>query len=399
MSVCEGSCETRANNPHSPTGSATSTTPSERQYYPQPSAQPTATYSTSTTTSEAYQNPDDSSYSSAPINARRQDSAIAHHRDTSKEGVSFAPPSESHFSYSHPSPQDSRHSTSPALSAYSLSHSSAVLPQNHITATSAKSHEHVSSPSAHVPSQTGPDPLFNNTTSSSSSQDHTTRQQRYNVRFAAVHTSANMPTTAAQRSRHSPPRATSTEPVDSPVVPQDDHAEPTIEPAVQALTRILKPSEESSQPDARGRQSSVERCPRCYEAWSKPLMPTSEWRQDSPAESTTDFARATDTLFARLRQYGRDTEEKYEQWKEKHSRCPSNDHRHSNSNPDSHLAASTETPHSKTSNGSSQGTDHLQPVSNKRKSEVPHGDTSKLRKVLFDANPTATPPPRPSAPI
>jgi hypothetical protein len=216
------------------------------------------------------------------------------------------------------------------------------------------------------------------------------RQQHYKVRFAAVYTSANMPTTAAQRSRHSPPRATSTEPVESPVAPQDDYAEPMIEPTVQALTRSLKPSEESSQPDARGRQSSVERCPRCYEAWSKPLMPTSEWRQDLPARSTTDFARTTDTLLARLRQYGRDTEEKYEQWKEKHSHCLSTDHRDSNFN--KYPAASTEMSHSLSSTNPSHPTAQSQFASNKRKIEGPHGNTSKLRKVLFSANPVTTPP-------
>jgi hypothetical protein len=62
-------------------------------------------------------------------------------------------------------------------------------------------------------------------------------------------------------------------------------------------------------------------------------MPTSEWlRQDSRAESTSDFARATETLFARLRQYSRETEEKYQQWKEKHSHCSSNNHNEAKEN-------------------------------------------------------------------
>jgi hypothetical protein len=177
-----------------------------------------------------------------------------------------------------------------------------------ITATFARSDGYVLISSAPALSYTNLNLLFRNTIPSSP-QDHARQHQHLNTNFSSVHTATNRPT--AKKSRHSPPSlAASVETSNSPLVP-----------AIQAFTRSMEPIEESSRYGKRGRPPSVERCPVCYEFWSKPLMPTSEWRQDSPAESSIDFARATDTLFARLRQYGRETEEKYQQWKEKHSHC------------------------------------------------------------------------------
>jgi hypothetical protein len=381
-------CDPRADPSHSPTGSATSTstTRSERQYYQQSSTQPAAAVVHASTVG-GYQSPQDYPHSSVPTNTQRQDSAISHQRGTSKEGLIFAPPSDFHFAHSQRVPENSRQSTSPGLATYHLPQSSAPPAQSYMVAPSARSHEHVASLSAPAPSQTGTDPVFSNITQSLP-QDHTTRQ-RYNVRFAAVHTSANMPST--QRSRHSPlsPSApVSTETIDSPSALPDDIIEPTIEPATQTPTHDLKPSEELSPPDEFARESSVERCPRCSEPWSKPLLESSAWPQQSPAESSKDFAMAADNIIARFKQYGRDTEHKYELWKEKHRHCPPKDR-----------AASSEPLHRRTLNGHIQGNGPPQAASNKRKSEMPHDDNSKLRKVLFDPDPATTHPARPSDPI
>jgi hypothetical protein len=389
----------------SPTESATSTTPSDRHHYHQPTAQPAAFSFMPTAKSEAYQSLQDASPSEAPINARRQDSAISQQRfETSKDGLPFVPLSESNFPYSQQSPKDARPSTSPVHTSHAASQSSPLLPPpppaTHIASTSTWSHEHVDKSSAPLQSRTATDSSFRRI-NSSQTPDHTNStntRQRYNVRFAANHTPANMP--AAQRSRHSPPMpaapSPSTEVVESSTVPPlDEHVAPPIEPAIQAITRSLKHSDESLQSDARTSESSAERCPRCNETWSRPLPSASEWGRVAPAESAKDLARASENFIAQMRQYGKDADQKYEQWKEKHSRCPIIDHRDSESR--LYGLASQETSHSNDPNGHTQGTGHAQPSTNKRKSEISHDEASKLQKVSHDAHATTAPLVRPSS--
>ena len=350
--------------------------------------------------SEACQSLHDAPNSQTPINARRQDSAIAQQRiETSKEGMSLALSSEYNFAYSRRSPNHGYHSSSPGLGSCTISHSSTLPARNNTATPFSGSHERVGSPSAPAHSQSGPD-LSPKRMTPSLPPDHTnashTRQQRYNVRFAANHTPANMP--SAQRSQHSPPLATApapTEPIDSPSPPPAERLTPTIEPAIQAIARSLQHSE-PLQPQGRGREISVERCPRCYEAWDRPLPNLAEWDRDSPAESATGFNRANMNLVSQIQQHGKEADQLYEQWKEKHSHCPRNGYRDQGTSPD--YAASTNPPHNRALYGHSYGSGQVH-TSNKRKSEVLHGDTPKLRKVTFDAHTTAAPPVRPSAPI
>jgi hypothetical protein len=317
-----------------------------------------------------------------PINSRRQDSAVAHHRpDTAKDGLSFAPPSEPNFFYSHRSPNDTHRPASPALS-YSTSSSSAPPSSTFAPATSTtSSHDHVTSPPALAHGQPALDP------SPALPSDHSnvpnTRQQRYNVRFAANYTSENMP--SVQRSRPSPPLPATTAPAEMPEPPRPVPVPiPTHQPApTTSLDRarqaiignIDRPPRNGSEPQ----ESSVERCPRCHEAWSPPLPAQSESKK-SPAKSAFDYAMATDLLYAQQRQHAKDADEAFAQWKERHSHCPTKPAQ-ANSNP-----ASTQSPNSAPSNGHS----------NKRKSEVPHGESSKMMRHDFDGHAATAPPVQPS---
>jgi len=307
--------------------------------------------------------------------------------------------SEANGFYSHRSPNDDHRPTSPGFNSYPASRSPAPPTSSHGDATSSRSHEHMGRPSAPVPPRTAPDSSHRRV-NPSLPPDHATtsghRQQRYNVRFVANHTPSNM--TSAQRPRPSPPLATapdSREAIDSPSPPRAEHVARPIEPAIQAITRSLQTTDESLQTERHDREQSVERCPRCYDTWNRPLPNPEEWSQDSPAENAESLWQANMNLFQRIRRHGKEADQKYEQWKEKHSHCPINGYRDRATSPEH--AGVTDPSHLKAHDYASEQ------VSNKRKSEVPHSESSKLRKVTFDASTSTStsiaPHVRPSAPI
>jgi hypothetical protein len=369
----------RAYRSASPTESTTSTTHSDRPYSQHSGIQQAPVHPIS---AEAYQSLQE--YSHPPPYGHRQDSAVFHQRETSKDGY-FAPIADPYSSY----PQrTSRQSTSPGLAAYHLPLSSALSAPSaapaYSVAPSARSHEHMSMLTA---------PALHHSREPASSnvpqippQDNPSRQ-RYNVRFAAPHTSANMP---SARPRHSPPLPSApvipAETTDSPSPPQEQGVHLTVEPTSQAPS-FHQASEELPPPEERVGESSVERCSRCFEPWIKPLFDSSTWPQRSTATSSVDFAMAAENATLRMRQYKMDNEQKYELWKEKHRQCPPNVN---------DRASSAEMQRGRPTNGQAQVHEPPKPASNKRKATSPQGDYSKMRKILFDPPcPTTTHRPSP----
>jgi hypothetical protein len=195
---------------------------------------------------------------------------------------------------------------------------------------------------------------------------------------------------SVQRSRPSPPLPATPAPAEVPEPPRPvpvpapaPAPAPVQQPAPTSLDRARqaiigsydRPTRNSSEPQ----ESSVERCPICHEAWSPPLRAQSESKK-SPAKSAFDFAMATDLLYAQQRQHAKDADEAFAQWKEKHSHCPQKPAQ-TNPNP-----VYTQPPNHAPSNGHS----------NKRKSEVPHGDASKMMRHDFDGHVATAPPVQPS---
>lgn len=374
-------------SPYSPTNSATSTTSSEQHHYQQPRPQSAATQGA---TSEAYHHLQDAAHQQAPINSRRQDSAISHYRlETSKDSSSFTPPSESDFSYPHQSPKDSFRQDSPRLTSHYTPQSSNSSLTAHLPATSPRLHEHVTPACAASVAASASDPSPRSA-ALPLPPDHVspvTRQQRYNVRFVTNYTSTNMPPT--QRPRPSPPLPAimaPAEPVQSPPVSRVEHVAPRAEQLTPRADRMPIP-------DARAMilgqghkrlevpsQAGAERCPGCHEAYSPPL-PTA-WRQQPPAKDAMDYAKATAELLARNRENEKIAEDDYERWKQKHASCPvktPSDLGHD--------------PHHLPINGITHG------LSNKRKSEQAHDDMTRSRRYPFDSHSTTAPPVRPTAPI
>lgn len=343
--VCVKEPATRADVPQSPTLSAASTAISEPHHYQQPIIQKEPSRGVQGMTTESYQSQQD--HSTHPISGRRQDSAV------SKEGSTFAPPSEPGLSYSHRSPTYSHHSPSSSLAAQLITQPSAPA---HSSAASIypspAPFDHVTSPVGH----------------SNGHSDHSntgnTRQQRYNVRFAANYTSANMP--PVQRSRQSPPlpAATSPQETNGPPTPPDRPQSPSDLKIQEWLVGSKKKPDMNAQPISNPSDSAGEKCQWCHMMWKRqPLDESSTWAQQETARSIQDFAKATDKHISGLRQHARDNEVEYEKWKTHHSTGECVKHK----------------PLPET-NG----------YSNKRKSEVPHSDMPKVPKITHDNHgPTA----------
>lgn len=389
MSLREGRCDSRANLSPSPTNSATSTTPSERHHYQQPSVQPAATQGA---TSEGYHGLQDAAHSQAPINSRRQDSAIAQYRnETSKESSSFAP-SEPDVFYSRRSPNDRHLSDSPRLTSHFVPHSSGPSASHHPT-TSPRFSEHVT-PAATNYHETGINPS-SRSAAATGAPDHaspgTTRQQRYNVRFAVNYSSTNMPPT--QRPRPSSPLPAATmahaEPVESLPVARIESSPPPAEDTAPRVERMPKPDaismilgqRRSPAPSTSSVDvpvQSADRCPGCHDVYKAPPAPSmTEWSQQEPAKNAMDYAKATEGFFALQRENAKAAADDYQTWREKHTRCPV-----PRGLPPTHT----------TSNGATNG------HSNKRKNDVPHDDTARPRRTTFDSHATSATPVRPTAP-
>ncbi|KAF2832282.1 hypothetical protein CC86DRAFT_366128 [Ophiobolus disseminans] len=366
----------------SPTESATSTSSSEHQYYQPSSVRPLVNHVLPVSTSETCRD------SQTPMNGHRQDSAIAQPLfDTSTEGVS----SETNFHSAHPSSNDDNISANAGSKLYPAPRSPNPPASTHVIAT-PRSHEHVARPPAPVPPRMGQDSphrRINPALPSDHPSTSNTRQQRYNVRFAANHTPSNMP--SAQKSRSSPPPLTAAptcEPTGSVSPSQTGRVVHTVEPAIQAITRSLQPFDEPLQSEGRGREPSVERCPGCSDTWDRPLPDLANWDQDSPAENANGFALANMNLINQIQRHGKEADEKYEQWKEKHSHCPGNGYRASSTNLENR--GFTDGSHIRALDGHIYAGAQNQPSSSKRKSEAAHGDSSKSQRVTFEsALPTA----------
>ncbi|KAH7402083.1 hypothetical protein DE146DRAFT_454671 [Phaeosphaeria sp. MPI-PUGE-AT-0046c] len=303
-----------------------------------------------------------------PTNARRQDSAICHliRPGTAKEASSLVRPSEPDVASSHRSPDSSRHSTSPTSPGHVLSHSRApALPTT--------SHEHVTTSSTPYP-QAAPE-LSNRTHSplhSDSPQASSTRQTKYNVRFAANHTPENMP--SAQRPRHSPPPPVAVQPTEmappqeAPERPATPQAEPVRPPVIdrsQIISIIMGHQNGNSQPEPHV-DEGVERCPGCGEAWSRTPANAAVLLGHKQVQTHHDYARNMDNYHENLRQFEKENGEAFDQWKKKHSQCP---------------VAPVAPPQANTPAGHSS----------KRKSEGLHEDVSRKRPTLNGHAATAPP--------
>lgn len=344
----------------------------------------------------------------------RQDSAIDQYRfETGTEAQS----SRSSISYSHQSPKDSQRMPSPtsksyqpvsSASAYALnsvpqqgdtpSAQAALHPQirKHSKSVSSGAPYLAASPRAHEPStertvpvdiRNGSDARPNITGPSSlpeqfftQQNNFGTRQQRYNVRFAANYTSENMPT--SQKPRNEPP----TPPTASATTAEAE--QPTSSPAPTSTTDETPASipNEGSRPsdsharatrenrDHSDREPSVERCIGCNEAWRRPI-PDMDQGPLAPAENNADYMRLASSMIDRLRDQRKKADAAYEEWKWRHSRCYRPMSPHSTGSVDDLVRRSDLVSHA---DASTNGT-----ANNKRKSEVPHEShiTLKQRRV------------------
>jgi hypothetical protein len=99
-------------------------------------------------------------------------------------------------------------------------------------------------------------------------------------------------------------------------------------------------------------------------------------------------------IFTKLQQHGKDADLKFEQWKEKHSHCARNGYR------DKATSSDLMEPTLSTDGGAQEvpANGQVHTSSKKRKSEVPHDEISKSRKVSSES-PGSARPVRPAAPI
>jgi hypothetical protein len=268
----------------------------------------------------------------------------------------------------------------PRQHSKSLSSGSAYL------AASSKPHEH----STERPiARNGTEPRANITGPSSlpeqfftQQNNFGTRQQRYNVRFAANYTSENMP--PSQKPRNGSPSP----PVVPPVIAEPE--QPTSSPVsvpVPASDELLAPSTKTNgssrhtdaQPrptrearDRSEREPSVERCVGCNEAWRRPI-PDMDQGPLAPAENNADYMRLASNMIDRLRDQRKRADAAYEEWKWRHSHCYRPASPHSNGSVDDAARRADLLPQS---DGSANGQ-----TMNKRKSEAPHEPQSKQRRV------------------
>lgn len=288
--------------------------------------------------------------SQTPVNVNgRHDSAIA------PQSFSYSPDEKSRqpnqVTNDHHRPASRHHpmKRSPGFTASRLTNSPSSVQQQHIVQRPPAAS---SSPRLLTP------PLASDAQSTS---------KRYNVRFAANHTPSTMP--SAQKSRPSPPSQVAQIPRNAPTpnpVPQLDASPREIEPAIQVMLRNLRPADEPSQ------QPSVERCPRCDEAWSRPIPDPAKWNQDSPADNPKGYAEANMYIITQLEQHTKAADLKYVQWKERHSHCPDRA-----TSPD--ILEPILSSNSSVQKPPMSGPTHTS--SNKRKSEILLDQTSKSRKV------------------
>lgn len=347
----------------------------------------------------------------------RQDSAIDQHRfETRNDAQLF----KADVSYSHQSPKDSHRLPSPTHSSHQsatstsahvpvpiphhvdsfASHPEAHPPPNppphqHSKSVSSgapnlvaspRSHDHSTERSITVDTKTGTDPRPNITGPSSlpeqfftQQNNFGTRQQRYNVRFAANYTSENMP--PSQKPRNEPPT-----PPSAPATVAEIE-EPTSSPNPTSTTdetiTSTNGNNRQSEPHSRAtretrdrseREPSVERCVGCNEAWRRPI-PDMDQRPLAPAENNADYMRLASNMIDRLRDQRKKADAAYEEWKWRHSHC------YRPMSP--HSTGSTDEPARRQDAVAPVEVSSIGNATNKRKSEVPHEvhSASKQRRV------------------
>jgi hypothetical protein len=352
----------------------------------------------------------------------RQDSAIDQHRFETANDTQL---SRSNISYSHQSPKDdTRHispkpssyqpaSSTPAYAPSAVPHQGGTHPSQagaHLPAhqhskslssgapyseASPRSHEHSSERTVPVDIRNGSDPRPNITGPSSlpeqfftQQNNFGTRQQRYNVRFAANYTSENMP--PSQKPRNEPPTpptapavvAEPEQPRSSPILTSASAESPT--PASNGSSRPIEPQPSRPTRESRDRgdrEPSVERCVGCNEAWRRPIPNMEDNDHIAPAQDNAEYMRLAGNLIDRLRNERKKADAAYEDWKWRHSHCYRQPSPYSTGSVDDASKASAATPQT---DGATNGHTPTTSTSNKRKSEIPHEphSASKQQKRL-----------------
>ena len=420
----------------SPIIAHTSTTPLDEHYYYHPTAQPAQPNQPtafSPSNAEAPQYSHDTLPPQPPINARRQDSAISQRNDSGKDDHSAVPPPDHLRYHSHQSPRDGRNSVSPTLNSQSTSPTS-----THSSGLAAHPPPHPNHPhfqAAGYPVQRGHAKSASTDHFSTDASRHyelgtavatpissahqetqtnyanpNTRQQRYNVRFAANHTPDNMPSFPKPRNDHPPTPTTtaeasteasteagteaSTDANEHPKSPKEQDApRNTFEPAIQLINKVSN-TDDAPQTQSRKRESSVERCAGCGETWSRPLPESFSNLQSSSTGKgkESEFARHTLDMVTRLNQHSKLADDKFGEWKIKHSFCV----HHRDLSP--YYAANNL--HSAAANGTSSEYGQVHSATQKRKADhlVGHeqNGSSKQRKVAPESIASSSAPSQPS---
>jgi hypothetical protein len=173
--------------------------------------------------------------------------------------------------------------------------------------------------------------------------------------------------------------------------PSPEHTvTPSVEQAILAINSAPPPPEDAAQLQQQN-TPQVERCKNCGVRWQRPLPGENQFRLSSPAQNIHEQTKLTQDYIKRLENHTKYADEAYTSWVRQHQMCPAV----VTSPPD------TEAPHksrSRSVENDSPPNVPAQPVSAKRKSEIPH-EASKYRKVAtFDPPSNPTPPVRPTAP-
>ncbi|KAJ4346288.1 hypothetical protein N0V95_005498 [Ascochyta clinopodiicola] len=263
------------------------------------------------------------------------------HRQPSTAPNSYSAADPSTLAYAPPAPpQGETHSNLQGAQHPARQHSKSLSSGLPYSAASPRAPEHRTERTIPVDTRNASDPrLHNNGPSSppepfyghqnSNQNSNGTRQQRYNVRFAANYTSENMP--PSQKSRNDPPTPNPTSAM--PAEPEQPRSSPALVPTTEEYsTSTANGSIRHSEPtpratrdarDARDRgdrEHSVERCSGCNEAWTRPI-PDLDSRHISPAETGQEFGQITSNMIERLRKQNKMADAAYDEWKWRHSRC------------------------------------------------------------------------------
>ncbi|KAL7774766.1 hypothetical protein CFE70_005680 [Pyrenophora teres f. teres 0-1] len=345
----------------------------------------------------------DTTSSQPPIPTTRQDSAFSHLRyDSSKESEPTLPSSVFAFSYFHPAVASRRQSNTSRPISHPAGPSSPHSPPP--DSRSNQQAPDTAAPSLKQPATSpeqlrGPDTGFRNPLPSPTSDNvnGSGRHQRYNVRFNTVYTSENMPPNQKPRQDPvpTPPMATETNQEQS--LPSEQTITPSVEPATSPANSAPPSIDDQNNPDQQN-EPKLERCKGCLEPWRRPLPGEEQYRLSSPAQNMGEQIKLTEDLIKRLENHTKFADEAYAAWQRRHRWClnspPSTD-----GNPPPAPAPPAADPRSKSTEESSPTATPALPVSAKRKSEIPHDPSSKIRKIVsFDPPSNPTHPVRPTAP-